>query len=137
MMLSWHNPVFLTMWCLHIFFDLPIWCLHIFWLDYVMFLMTWKMGTRPFENRTLYFNYFCYVVLFCFSEAYYIYKGWNISLLHRKGQSFIVTRSPFSPLWYFQTLSSSCFCFLILAYLRLGASNFVLLSLMLLPSQKS
>ena len=70
------------MWCLHIsliclcdiytYFDLPMWC---------------------FVNRALYFNYFLYVKILLFFWTL-LGKGWNISLPHRKGQSFTVTKSP-------------------------------------------
>ena len=57
-------------------FDLSSWCLHIFWFAYVMFLMIWKMCAWPFVNRTLYFNYFLYVmILFCFCESCYIRRS--------------------------------------------------------------
>ena len=41
-----------------------------------------------------------------------LYKGWNISLPHRKGQSFTTTRILYvNPSWYLQILSSSSFLF--------------------------
>ena len=110
-------------------FDLPMWCLHMFWLACVMLWMIWKMCTWPFVNRTLYFNYFLYVILFCFSEPCYIrveiktFLTEKDSLLQRLGVLY------FSPWWYFRLWILAVFVFWILAYVRLGASNFVFVNL--------
>ena len=86
-----------------------------------MLLMIWKMCTWP-----LWYN----IILFFWAL---LYKGWNISLSHKKEQSLQwLGVLYFSPWWYLLTLCSSSFCFWILAYVRLGVSNFILVSLTLL-----
>ena len=67
---------------------------------------------QPFVNGTLYFNQFLYVMVLLFFWTL-LYKGWNISLPHRKGQSFTMTMSPiFQSMMIFASVVFQQFLFL-------------------------
>ena len=111
-----------------------MWYLHIFLLAYVMFLMIWKMCTWP--SVTEYFILISsFMLWYCFVFLNLAIQGLKCKPSSQKRTVFTVTRSPiFQPMMIFAdfVLEQFFFFFWILTYVRLGAGNFVLVSLPLL-----